>query len=161
MHPSRKTKDGPELAPRNGEFYAAFVETVYNGCAIPWRYWVHQMPTLTAGQAARLMCALEPDVFETLDERPNKNNPTAACEKARKIQRVAETEQTLSMTPPEWLEWARKHGFGMHTGFVLAVEELARQDASAAEGPRTTGPDGGDSNQDATAHYSSAKMRGR
>lgn len=132
------------------EFYAAFVETVYNGHAIEWRYWVHQMPTLTAGQAARLMCALDPHEFKTLDERPNKNNPTAACEKVRKIQCLAEAKQTPSMTPPEWLEWARKHGFKMHTGFVRAVEELARQDASAGEGPRTTGPDGGDSEQDTT-----------
>jgi hypothetical protein len=109
------------------EFYAGFKETVYNGEGINFRYWVHQMPRLTAAQAARLMSCLDPDKFENLEHRPNRNDPSKLCLKAKNLQRLAEAEQVLSATPTEWLEWATNHGFTVHDGFRLAVRDLEQQ----------------------------------
>jgi hypothetical protein len=70
------------------ELIAALTEKVYNGSIINWRYWVYQMPRLSAAQAARLLCGLDPDTFDNLDSRPNKNDPSHLCDKARKLQRL-------------------------------------------------------------------------
>lgn len=107
---------------REREFVASFAESVSNGSSIQWRYWVHQMPTLTAAQAARLMCGLDPDIFENLDARPNRNDPTDLCIKAKKIQRLAETQGKDRATPNEWLEWATAHVVKVHDGFRLEIE---------------------------------------
>ncbi len=119
-----------------GEFDAAFAESVYNGVSINWRYWVHQMPTLTTAQAARLMSGLDPDIFENLDSRPNKNDPSRLCEKARMIQRLVETQGKHSESPAEWLAWADSHGFKVHDGFRIEVEAMPsnrQADAPASE----------------------------
>lgn len=104
------------------EFEAAFHESVANGSCIKWRYWVHQMPNLTAEQAARLMCGLDPDLFESLNSRPNRNDPADLCQRARMIERLAIAEKHLADSPAGWLAWAKSRGFNVHDGFVLEVE---------------------------------------
>lgn len=106
---------------------AAFDETGLNGTAINWRYWVEQMPTLSAAQAACLMSALDPDKFVTWSERPGRKDPSRNIEKARAIQRLAESQGRLTASPKEWLEWAQGRRFNVHTGFLLAVWELPEQ----------------------------------
>lgn len=101
-------------------------ETVCNDRSIDWRYWVHQMPKLTAAQAARLFCALDPDIFENLNNRPNKNDPSDLAEKAKKIERLAEAQEMGSATPAEWLEWANSHRLKVHYGFRLEVQEILK-----------------------------------
>lgn len=115
------------------ECNAAYAEAVYNGKAIDWRYWVHQMPMLSAAQASRLMSGLDPDIFENLDNRPNKNDPSRSCANAKKMQRLAETQGKQGATPAEWLEWAKSLGYRVHTGFVLAVGELLEATGAKVE----------------------------
>jgi hypothetical protein len=103
---------------------AAFHEVTFNGSVISWRYWVRQMPTLTAEQAARLMAGLDPDVFANLDNRPNKNDPNEYCKKARSIERLAVTQGRKMATAREWLTWAEKHKFKLHGSFRLEVSKL-------------------------------------
>ncbi len=113
---------------------AAYDETGLNGNAINWRYWVHQLPVISAAQAACLMSALEPDLFANLDGRnwqdnPARIDPARNIEKARKIQRLAEAQGKPTASPAEWVGWAQAQTLEVHTGFLLAVEEL----------PKTTG----------------------
>lgn len=107
------------------EFVAAFSEAVNNGRAINWKYWAEQMPHWTAAQAARLICALDPDVFENLDHRPNKNDPSDLTDRAKKIQRLAEAQDTGLKNPDEWLNWAESLGLHVHPGLRLAINALS------------------------------------
>lgn len=107
---------------------AAYDETGLNGNAINWRYWVHQLPVISAAQAACLMSALEPDLFANLDGRnwqdnPARIDPARNIEKARKIQRLAEAQGKPSASPAEWVGWAQAQSLAVHTGFLLEVEE--------------------------------------
>lgn len=106
------------------EMTAAFAETVYNGKVIDWRYWVHQLPALTAGEASLLLCALDPDLFQDLENRPNRNDPSRHCKNALMIERLAEREGKESATPAEWLAWADGHQITVHDGFRLKVDSL-------------------------------------
>jgi hypothetical protein len=106
-------------------FNASFAETIYNENAINWRYWVQQMPSLTSAQASRLMSALDPDVFDDLDARPNRNDPSRMCRKAKAMQRLAEAEQFMAASPAAWLSWADERDLKVHDGFRIAVEGLA------------------------------------
>lgn len=105
---------------------AAYYETGLNGSSIDWRYWVHQMPQLSAAQASSLMSALEPDVFANLNGRPGKVDPAKNIDKARKIQRLAEAQSNLTASPAEWVEWAQAQSprLNVYTGFLLAVAGL-------------------------------------
>lgn len=109
------------------EFVAAFHENTYNGRPIDWGYWMHQMPSLTPAHAARLMCGLDPHIFENLDSRPTKSDPTSLTERAKKIQTLAETQDIGSQTPIEWLDWADERG--------LLVPPQFRQIAKAKQAP--------------------------
>jgi hypothetical protein len=116
-----------ELDRDQRDFNASFAETVYNEHAIDWRYWVLQMPSLTAAQAARLMSALDPDVFEDLGARPNENDPSRMCKRAKAMQRLAEAEEYRSASPAGWLTWADERDLKVHDGFRLAVEQLTQE----------------------------------
>lgn len=121
----------------------AYTEAVYNGAVIRWRYWVEQMPQLRAAEAARLMCALDPDLFQSLDHRPNKNDPSKRCEQAAVIQRLAERQGMQVATPAQWLAWAIQEGFVVHDGFRLAVEsQPAPAQDTATPAPVVTGASG-------------------
>lgn len=117
------------------EFTAAFYETQYNGTVIDWRYWVHQMPTHTAAQAAHMMCGLDPDIFERLDNQSKDEDTNRVCRKAKQIQRLAEAKGMQSATPREWLEWADEHGLKVHSQYRLEVEA---QTPSATDTTTTT-----------------------
>jgi hypothetical protein len=138
---------------------AAYDETGLNGNAINWRYWVHQLPVISAAQAACLMSALEPDLFANLDGRnwqdnPARIDPARNIEKARKIQRLAEAQGKLTASPVEWVGWAQAQSLEVHTGFLLAVEEWlettsVQGDAAAAakgKAAQGTNPSGGEHN---------------
>lgn len=109
------------------EFDSAFQESTNNdGVPINWLYWVHQMPTLTAAQAARLMSGLDPDIFSNLDNPPNRATSNEAVKQARNIQRLADAESMQSATPGKWMEWAARYKFEVHTLFRIEVEELEK-----------------------------------
>lgn len=105
------------------EIAAAYREAVFNGRGIDWRHWVHQMSKLTTGEAARLIVGLDPDVFVTLNERPNKNDPSRQCSNAKKIERLASREGRIEDTPEGWLRWAKNNALAIHIGFALAVRD--------------------------------------
>ena len=113
-----------ESARNELELGAASREIAYNGAPIDWDYWVHQMPALTAAQAARLICGLDPDRFENLDNRPNENDPSQACAEAKRIQRLAETAGMEKVSPADWLQWADRHGFKVHACYRLEVDAI-------------------------------------
>jgi len=119
---------------------AAHDETGLNGDAINWRYWVHQMPVLSAAQAACLMSALEPHLFENLNGQPSSDDPTKNIQKARKIQELAEAQGKLTASPAEWVEWAKSLRIKVHTGFLLAVWELPEVPIVKAEDAPVTTP---------------------
>ncbi|RIX47588.1 MAG: hypothetical protein D3M94_07930 [Rhodocyclales bacterium GT-UBC] len=102
---------------------AQFAEYIVNGFLIDWDYWILKMPVLTTAQAARLMAGLDPDVFESLDNRPNSNNPEAFCSRAKKMERSAIAQQIALQSPSKWLEWAGNHSFSVHEAFRVAVSE--------------------------------------
>jgi hypothetical protein len=105
------------------EMCAAFDESVLNERTIHWRYWVEQMPSLSASEAARLMAGLDPDVFADLKSRPNRNDPSDACAKVLYLERLALAEGRDRDTAANWLAWARERKFKLHIGFVLAVQD--------------------------------------
>ena len=115
------------------EMAAAYTESVHNGTHINWRYWVAHMPELTAAEAARLMCALDPDLFANLDNRPGGTDPSELCRKAEMIQRLAERQERKAGSPVEWLAWATEHRISVHDGFRLAVESLAAPRATPSQ----------------------------
>lgn len=132
-HAERREQPAKTRADR--EFEAAFLETVSNGAPLNWRYWVHQLPMLTAGEAARLMCGLDPDLFKSLESHPNNIEPGDSCKKAAMIQRLAEREGKESAIPGEWIFWADKQQIKVHDGFRLEVELLpAKTTAEPAPG---------------------------
>lgn len=119
---------------RQVDFDASFIEVTNNGIGISWRYWIDQMPTISAGEAARLMAGLDPDLYADLRSRPvPKNNVDAACKRATHLERLAIAESRTRATPDEWLEWARERRFQVHSGFEMAVEDKrAREVLEAA-----------------------------
>lgn len=119
------------------EFSGSFDETVSNGKAIDWRYWM-SMKTLSAGQAARLMVGLDPDIFEDLSaEKSPKNDTSAKRERAKKIERLALNIGIASSAPAAWLKWAKEQQFNIHRLFELEVTDSAINSAE----PK---PDGAD-----------------
>lgn len=122
------------------EVVAAWEESVANGRLIDWHDWVHQMPVLSAEQAARLMCGLDPDRFESLKARPNKNDPSDLCERARRVERLALAEKHLTDSPAGWLAWAQSRGFKVHDGFVIEVEALVRAQAEQSKPDPNSAP---------------------
>ena len=125
------------------KFNAAFAESVCNDTVINWRYWVEQMPRISAAEAARLMCALDPDLFKSLDHRPNNNGPSDLCRKAEMIQRLAERQGKLTASPADWLAWAREQKIKVHDGFRIEVESLpaSATQGSPAQNTATPAPD--------------------
>lgn len=119
---------------------SAYDEVGLNGASIAWRYWVHQMPTLSAAEAARLMSALDPDKFSSLHEFPGMDDPSQHCEKAGNIQRLAERLGMAEATPSAWLAWADEREIHVHVGFRIEVEHLVGnpQQASPAEVSKQT-----------------------
>lgn len=132
---SNQTATQRQAAAMETEFMACFRETIYNGKGIDWRYWVHQMPELSAGEAVRLICGLDPEIFESLDSRPNKNDPTQLTVNAKRLQRLAERENMVSASPKKWLEWAEVHEFAVHIGFRYEVE-LSQKNRTREVEPR-------------------------
>ena len=114
------------------EFTSAFAEAVNNGQAIDWKYWA-RLAKWSASEAARLMCALDPDIFESLDAKPNNNDSTGPALKAKKIQRLAEREELSIATPQQWLDWADRHGLQIHDGLRIEVEAVADKEAGATQ----------------------------
>jgi hypothetical protein len=136
---SKQDPANEQLAER--QFTAAFSESVNNGAAINWHYWVHQLPTLTTAEAARLMCGLDPDLFQSLESCPNENDQTQLCKKAAMIQRLSEREGRACATPGEWLAWASEHRIAVHDGFRLEVESAPAKD-TPAPAPMVAASDG-------------------
>ncbi|MBW8466480.1 hypothetical protein [Acidovorax sp.] len=115
------------------EFTAFFIEATNNDAEINWQYWIDQMPTISAGEAARLMAGLDPDLYADLRSRPvPKNNVDAACKRATNLERLATAESRTRATPDEWLEWARERQFQVHCGFEMAVEDKRAREALEA-----------------------------
>lgn len=111
---------------------SAYDETGLNGTEIDWRYWVHQMPVLSAAQAACLISALEPDLYASLNGRHGQDDPAPNIAKARKIQQLAEANGKLTASPDEWIAWAKSMRISVHIGFLLAVGERKALAASGA-----------------------------
>ncbi|TAK95776.1 MAG: hypothetical protein EPO09_07350 [Aquabacterium sp.] len=102
--------------------HASLVEYVYNGRLIDWQYWVQSMPVLNPCDACRLMAALDPDLFAELTSRPvPQNNPSQACNEARRMERLALAEGLEGQAPDVWYRWALERGFSVHHGFFVAV----------------------------------------
>lgn len=115
---------------------AEFAEYIANGAFINWPYWAGKMPILTPQQAARLMAGLDPDIFESLNTQPNRNDSTKQCTHAKNIERLAIAEQITNLTPCEWLKWADKHEFEVHDAFrdaVLLSDDTCDQAQAAAQ----------------------------
>lgn len=132
---------------RDDEFIGLWGEHINNGCYINWQYWIGKMPTLTSQQAARLMCALDPDLFADLNNRPNKNDPADLCNLARDIERLALAAGMATATPEAWVTWGDSNKFKVHWQFRAAIEskqkdapELAPQPDAAPDAPVVDAP---------------------
>lgn len=107
-------------------FASSFTESVNNGKPISWFYWVEQMPVWTSAQAARLICALDPDIFEDLTSRSNENAPSDLTLKAKQIQRLAEAQGKDLLSPAMWLEWADSQRLKVHVGLRIEVNAMLK-----------------------------------
>jgi hypothetical protein len=101
----------------------------YNGREINWNFWTSKMVRLTAGQAARLMRGLDPEIFETLNERPNLkytqlSDPREQCGEARRIEQVALSRDMGTGTAIDWLRWADSLEIPVCNEFRLAVARI-------------------------------------
>lgn len=120
---------------RSGDaaFLAGFVEQTNNGRDISWRYWVGQMPSLSAAEACRLLSGLDPDLYEDINARPvPANNVNEACKKAVMLERLAAREGKDRDSAAGWLEWARQREFVVHPGFILGVHEYQQPEGAGA-----------------------------
>ncbi|MBG9389335.1 hypothetical protein [Caenimonas aquaedulcis] len=115
------------------EFVQWFGESVHNGKPIDWEYWVLNMPTLSAAEAARLLCGLDPDVFKTLKERPNRNDASRAIAECQKIERLAAAHDRERESPENWLQWAKANRQTVERGFERAVHAKQKRDAPPIE----------------------------
>ena len=116
-------------------YKAAFDEAVNNEAGfIDWRYWF-KLPKLTAAEAARLLCCLEPDQFKSLEFNPGKNDTSDARERAGKMQRMAQREGRADDTAAGWLTWAKEHGFKVSTSFEIELLDAAQASPAAEQTP--------------------------
>ncbi len=124
-------------------FIAYFGEYVNNTNPIDWNYWLQQMPRLSAAEAARLMCALDPDEFENLkaDPNPKGNSTEGPRQKARNIERIAVSEDMKSATPREWAEWAIERSIHVHDVFTLALGSVDEGKPQANQPSQNSQPD--------------------
>lgn len=111
---------------------ALFNECVFNERPINWRYWFKQLPTLKAGDAARLMSGLDPRIHKSLDTAQNQHHQGKYCENAEKIQRHAESENKESAQPREWLKWADSYEYEVHYAFRFEIESVNHTQQAAA-----------------------------
>lgn len=108
------------------------VELVLNGRLLNWRLWVQQMRTLSAGQAARLMTGLDPDLYANIDARPVPDNDvSSARQQVVTIERLALNWSKEEDTALGWLNWGKEHDFQLHANFVLHVLDTIRDTSSA------------------------------
>lgn len=121
----------------DAEFTGTFSEVESNGRSINWRYWM-SMKTLSAGQAARLMVGLDPDIFASLNHNgPTRNDTSKHRDIARDIERLALNLGMTEAPASEWVSWAKRNGFRLHKLFVVEVEgreansEATNTDAAA------------------------------
>ncbi len=114
------------------EFLEAFEESVNNDPEpIDWGYWVGKMTKLSAGEAARLMAALDPDIYKELGDSPVGNDTSKARKRALNIERLAVREGREYDSPFGWLLWATEQGFQVHGGYSREVNAKKKQDDAA------------------------------
>jgi hypothetical protein len=124
-----ETSEGSDKAEDSDDDYiAAFAETINNDRLIDWRYWVQQMPVWTSSQAARLLCGLDPDVYESYESRPTRNDVSRPVATAKKMERLADAQGIHSLPPAKWLEWAVSNRFPVHGGLHLAMRSPGEND---------------------------------
>lgn len=112
----------PPVTLASADTMACLIETVNNGRAIDWAYWVELMPRLNARDASRLLAGLDPELYLDLNARPvPKNNVERACADAAKIERLAEAEGRDRLPPSDWFHWAHMRGLPIHRGFFIAA----------------------------------------
>lgn len=73
-----------------------------------WGHWAEK-PTLLADEAIPLMNGLDPKSWRNRNERtpPLPDDMVAAITRAL---RIAETDECVTKSPADWLEWGRSHG---------------------------------------------------
>jgi len=81
------------------------------------------MPSLTAAQASRLMCALDPFIFKELTNTATSHAPEELLMKAWQLQQLAEAQNLITASAGKWLDWADEHGLRVHAGFRLEVQK--------------------------------------
>lgn len=126
------------------EDVALIAEQMFNGHLIDWDDWLHQMPDLGVVEATRLMCGLDPELYEDLDWRPPRNAPRWLCLRAAKMERQARAAGIDRMTAFDWLRWALSVGYQVHNAFTMAVQELptsAELEDELKRSPRGSGAD--------------------
>jgi hypothetical protein len=114
-----------DLQEMEADFSAGFAEAELNGRSVNWRLWA-ALPEWTAGEAARLLRGLDPQVFKDLSARPPKTNLADvenATSVAQQIQLLAERTGKLNDSAPGWLAWARKHRIAV---LHATVREIVR-----------------------------------
>jgi hypothetical protein len=112
----------PILTHRDDDIAAGLEEKRLNGHRIDWPYWVEKTPTLTSGEAARLMNGLDPNDYADLTARPIVgNDPSQACIEAGRIERIAKASGDEPRASKDWYEWALVRGIKVHRGFFLAA----------------------------------------
>ena len=109
-----------------------FDEDALNSKPIDWAYWVGKMPSLTAAQAACLMCLLDPAQYKNLDTNDEVEQA------AHKIQRLAEAREYGPASPREWLDWADANTIKVHPGFR---DEVVRSPPVATPTPHHMPPE--------------------
>lgn len=115
-----------------------------NGQPIDWQHWALDLERLTAGQFARLKECLDPKRYADVGFRPIDCDPSAACERAEKLERVALSAGKEVDTPSGWVAWAKGKGYEVPWALEDAVSRRRneQQPCSPVEGPDLASPQG-------------------
>ena len=89
---------------------------------IDWCYWL-KLPKLTAAEATKLLCCLEPDRFKSLELNPGKHDTSDSRECAGKMHRMAHGEGRSDDTAAGWLTWAKAHDFNVSMAYEIAIAD--------------------------------------
>jgi hypothetical protein len=110
----------------NDEFETGFHGVRFQAPPIDWVYWTRQLSTLTAGQAARLMCGLDPNQFASLEIVKDEESLNWFKRKAKRLIDLAADQGVEAASAVEWTAWAEVHGYCVPDGLNRAVRAIIK-----------------------------------
>lgn len=103
------------------EYQAAWQECILNDRPIDWKYWVQQMPVLSAMQASALMNGLDPGIHRDISDIDA--DVKKAMANSERFISLADAHGVEKRSPGEWLDWADSHKLFVHAFYRIEVQK--------------------------------------